>query len=250
MGGRATGVRLRDGRVLESPAVLSTADPKRTFLELAEPGYLPEEFLRAVRNIKIHGAAMKVNLALSELPNWAALPGGPGPQHHGSTYLCPSIEYAEAAFADARRGVPSRNPWLEVVTQSVLDPSVAPPGKHTMSVYVQYTPYRLAEGRWEDRREPLGEHVLDLLQVHVPNLRSVLVGKEVLTPADLESKFGLTGGHIFQIAFQGDKAIELLQPQRRGRRVTVPYSLPRSRRYWPVWLSCSVGKGPPPTRVE
>ena len=138
--GRAWGIRIAGGRVLEAKVILSTADPRRAFLELMEPDSLPAEFIHTIRNIKIHGAAMKVNLALSELPNWNALPGGPGPQHPGSTNLCPSFEYAEAAFMDAKHGVPSRNPWMEIVTQSVLDPSVAPSGKHTLSVYVQYTP--------------------------------------------------------------------------------------------------------------
>ncbi len=193
--GRVAGVQVAGGRFLESRAVLSTADPKRTFLGLLEPDTLPPEFLRAVRNIKIHGAAMKVNLALSELPDWKALPGGPGPQHHGSTYLCPSVDYAEAAFADAKRGVPSRNPWMEIVTQSVLDPSVAPPGKHTMSVYVQYTPYRLASGSWDDLRESYADRVLETVAEYAPNVPRSVIARQVLTPLDLERRFGLTEAH-------------------------------------------------------
>lgn len=194
-GGQANGVRLRDGRVLGARAVLSTADPKRTFLELADPASLPEDFLRAVRNIKIHGAAMKVNFALSELPDWAALPGGPGPQHYGSTYLCPSVQYAEEAFVDAKHGVPSRRPWMEVVTQSALDPSVAPPGKHTMSVYVQYTPYRLASGTWDDLKESYADRVVETLAEYAPNVPHAVIAREILTPLDLERRFGLTEAH-------------------------------------------------------
>jgi phytoene dehydrogenase-like protein len=192
---RATGVRLGDGRILEAKAVLSSADPKRTLLGLVEPDILPAEFLRAISHIKIHGAAMKVNCALSELPEWTALPGGPGPQHQGSTYLCPSIAYAEAAFADARRGIPSRGPWMEVVTQSVLDPSVAPPGKHTLSLYVQYTPYRLASGNWDDIRDSYADRVIETVAQYAPNIPGAILAREVLTPLDLERRFGLTEAH-------------------------------------------------------
>ncbi len=194
-GGRATGVRLQDGRVLAGTAVVSSADPKRTFLQMVEPDGLSQEFLDAIRRVKTHGAAMKVNCALSELPNWKALPGGPGPQHHGSAYLCPSIEYAEAAFADARRGVPSRDPWMEVVTQSVLDPSVAPPGKHTLSIYVQYTPYHLSSGSWDDLRESYADRVVETLAQYAPNVPRAILTRQILTPLDLERRFGLTEAH-------------------------------------------------------
>ncbi len=193
--GRAVGVQLPGGKRLEAPVVMSSADPKRTFLGMMEPDGLPPEFLAAVRKIKMHGAAMKVNCALSELPEWLAKPGAPGPQHHGSTYICPSIEYAEAAFADARRGVPSRDPWMEVVTQSVLDPSVAPPGKHTLSVYVQYTPYHLASGTWDDIKESYADRVLETLADYAPNVPRAVLAREVLTPLDLERRFGLTEAH-------------------------------------------------------
>ncbi len=193
--GRVGGVRLAGGRLLEAKAVVSTADPRRTFLSLVDPDALPAEFLLSVKQIKIHGAAMKVNCALAELPDWKALPGGPGPQHHGSTYLCPTIDYAEAAFADAKQGVPSREPWMEVVTQSALDPSVAPPGKHTLSVYVQYTPYRLASGSWDDIRETYAERVIETLAEYAPNVPRAILARQVLTPLDLERRFGLTEAH-------------------------------------------------------
>ncbi len=193
--GRIDGVSLADGRGLDAKAVVSTADPKRTFLQMMEPGDLPAKFREAIRKVKIHGAAMKVNCALAELPNWNALPGGPGPQHRGSTYLCPSIEYVEEAFADAKRGRPSRSPWMEVVTQSVLDPSVAPPGKHTLSVYVQYSPYRLSHGSWDDLRDSYADRVLEVLADYAPNVPKAVLAREVLTPLDLERRFGLTEGH-------------------------------------------------------
>src|SRR5207244_1674557 len=118
--GRAVGVRLEGGRTIDAKAVVSTADPKRTFLQLVEPDDVPAEFRRAVGAIKMHGAAMKVNCALSELPRWSAADQTPGPHHRGSTYIGPSIEDVEDAFLDAKYGRPSEHPWLEVVTQSVL----------------------------------------------------------------------------------------------------------------------------------
>ncbi len=192
--GRARGVRLEDGRVLEARAVLSTADPKRTFLHLIKDG-VPEDFLGQVRRIKIHGAAMKVNCALSELPDWSSNPGGVGPQHYGSAYICPSIEYADEAFADAKRGRPSRRPFLEVVTQSALDPSVAPPGKHTLSIYVQYSPYRLASGSWDDMKETYADTVIETLAEYAPNVPKAILARQVVSPVDLERRFGLTEGH-------------------------------------------------------
>src|SRR2546428_7721085 len=153
-GGRAVGVRLEGGRTIDAKAVGSTADPKRTFLQMVEPEHLPVDFRRAIAAIKMHGAAMKVNCALSELPRWSAADETPGPHHRGSTYIGPSIEYVEDAFLDAKYGRPSKHPWLEVVTQSVLDPYVAPRGKHTHSSYVQTSPRNLASGHLFDLDEP------------------------------------------------------------------------------------------------
>jgi len=193
--GRVRGVRTADGRTFAATAVLSTADPKRTFLQLLDPDGISDEFLRSVRRIKMHGAAMKVNCALSELPRRRAAPSGPGPQHRGSTYVCPSLEYAERAFDDAKHGWPSRDPWMEVVTQSALDPSVAPPGKHTLSVYVQYTPYHLARGSWDDLRDAYADRVIETLAEYAPNVPRAILARQVLTPVDLERRFGLTEGH-------------------------------------------------------
>ena len=194
-GGRAVGVRLEGGRTIDAKAVVSTADPKRTFLQMLEPDQLPAEFRRSVGAIKMHGAAMKVNCALSELPHWNAAEGTPGPQHRGSTYIGPSIGYVEDAFLDAKYGRPSEHPWLEVVTQSVLDPSVAPPGKHTLSIYVQYSPYHLASGSWDDLKEPYGDRVVETLAEYAPNVPKAILARDVVTPLDLERRFGLTEAH-------------------------------------------------------
>ena len=192
---RAVGVDLENGKSISAKAVLSTADPKRTFLQLVEANHLPPEFLAAVRRIKMHGAAMKVNCALSELPRWTAAPETPGPHHRGSTYIGPSIDYVEEAFADAKGGRPSEHPWMEVVTQSALDPAVAPPGKHTLSIYVQYAPYHLASGSWDDLREAYGDRVVETLAEYAPNLPKAILARDVVTPLDLERRYGLTEAH-------------------------------------------------------
>jgi phytoene dehydrogenase-like protein len=193
--GRASGVRFSGGRTIEAKAIVSTADPKRTFLQLMEPDSLPPEFLHAVQHIRMHGAAMKVNCALSALPRWSARPQTPGPHHAGSTYIGPSIDYVEDAFQDAKYGLPSEHPWLEVVTQSALDPSVAPPGKHTLSIYVQYSPYHLASGSWDERKEAYGDRVIETLAEYAPNVPEAILARDVITPLDLERRFGLTEAH-------------------------------------------------------
>src|SRR6266571_4085489 len=191
----AVGVRLEGGRTIDAKVVVSTADPKRTFLQMLDPDQLPAEFRRSVGAIKMHGAAMKVNCALSELPCWNAADGTPGPQHRGSTYIGPSIGYVEDAFLDAKYGQPSEHPWLEVVTQSVLDPSVAPRGKHTLSIYVQYSPYHLASGSWDELKEPYGDRVVETLAEYAPNVPKAILARDVVTPLDLERRFGLTEAH-------------------------------------------------------
>src|SRR5437879_10254114 len=191
-GGRAVGVWLEGGRTIGAKAVVSTADPKRTFLRMLEPDQLPAEFRRSVGAIKMHGAAMKVNCALSELPRWNAAGETPGPQHRGSTYIGPSIEYVEDAFLDAKYGRPSEHPWLEVVTQSVLDPSVAPRGKHTLSIYVQYSPYHLPSGSWDDLKEPYGDRVVETLAEHAPNVPRAIRARHDIPPLRLDRRLGPT----------------------------------------------------------
>ncbi len=191
--GHATGVELSTGETIPARAVVSTADPKRTFLQLADPLVLGADFLLRVRNYSSEGCVSKVNLALEGVPQFSAL-GGEVPAHF---QVAPSLEYIERAYDGAKHGRASKSPVLDVTVPTAVDPSLAPAGQHILSVVVQYTPYHLKEGTWADHRDALGERVLDLLGVHIPNLRSMLAGIEVLTPADLETKFGLTGGHIF-----------------------------------------------------
>jgi len=193
--GRVTGVELRSGETIPARAVVSTADPKRTFLHLADSLALGADFLTKVRNYNSEGCVSKVNIALDAAPHIPAM--GDGKMVPPRFRLAPSQEYIERAYDDAKHGRPSASPVLDVAIPSAVDPSLAPPGKHIMSVLVQYTPYHLAKGTWEDQREEVGARVLELLEAHVTNVRTALVGMEVLTPADLEVRFGLSGGHIF-----------------------------------------------------
>jgi phytoene dehydrogenase-like protein len=192
--GRATGVELATGETIPARAVVSTADPKRTFLQLADPLVLGAEFQLRIRNYHSEGVVSQVNLALDGVPQVPSLGDGAVPAHF---QIAPSQEYIERAYDDAKHGGISKAPVLDVTIPTAVDPSLAPAGKHILSVLVQYAPYHLKKGSWEDERAPLGERVLDQLQTFIPNLRSILAGSQILTPLDLETRFGLTGGHIF-----------------------------------------------------
>lgn len=192
---RVAGVELTTGETIPARVVLSNADPKRTFLGLVDPVDLGADFLMRVRNYSSDGCVAKVSIALNAAPRLPSV-GEDGfvPPHF---QVAPSLEYIERAYDDAKHGSISESPTLDVVVPSVVDPSLAPSGKHVMSVLLQYTPYRLNKGTWEDERKGLGERVLAVLDPYVPNLRSILASVEVLTPADFEARFGLSGGHIF-----------------------------------------------------
>jgi phytoene dehydrogenase-like protein len=197
--GRAVGVVLSGGDEVEARRVVSGVDAHLTFERLLERSALPADFLEAVRAVDYSSASLKINLALSSLPDFAALPGSaPGPQHRGTIHVAPTLDYLERAFDDARRGRPSREPILECTIPSVVDPTVAPPGRHLMSMFVQYAPYRLAEGTWETEREPFADRCIDLLEAYAPGFRRSVIDRQVLSPADLEARYGLTGGNIFQ----------------------------------------------------
>jgi phytoene dehydrogenase-like protein len=196
--GRAAGVALADGTEIPARRVVSNADATVTLLGLLGAEHLPPAAAEAVRAIDYSSASLKINLALSALPDFEALPGAPGPQHRGTIHVCPSLDYMERAFDDARAGRPSREPILEATIPSVVDPSVAPPGKHLMSIFVQYAPYRLAEGSWDAQKEPFADRCLEILDRYAPGFSRSVIGREVLSPPDIERRFGLTGGNIFQ----------------------------------------------------
>jgi phytoene dehydrogenase-like protein len=203
--GRAVGVALSSGEEIQARAVISSVDPHRTFLRLLDPKTLPGEFVEEVRRYKLRGSSGKVNLALDALPDFTCLPG-PGAHLRGAVSLSPSIEYMERAYDDAKYGDYSRHPYVDMVIPSLTDPSVAPPGKHVMSCFVQYAPFNLREGTWDQKREAFGDTVVDALAEHAPNLKKIILHRQVVTPLDLEREWGLTEGNIFQ----GELSLEQL----------------------------------------
>jgi phytoene dehydrogenase-like protein len=196
---RAVGAVLTGGEQCRAPVIASNADAHVTFTRLLQPHHLPAEFLKTVRHISYDSASLKMNLALSELPDFTACPGKePGPQHRGTIHICPDQDYIERAFDDAKYGKPSERPLLECTIPSVVDPSVAPPGKHLMSMFIQYAPYKLRGATWDELREPFADRCIDLLTEYAPNFKHSVIARQVLTPLDLERTFNLTGGNIFQ----------------------------------------------------
>ncbi len=197
---RVQGVVLKNGDELQSRAVVSNADPKRTFLQMVEARHLDPQFLKDIRNYKMHGCSVKVNCALAELPDWKCLPGqAPEAPHQRAMFeIAPSMEYLEQAFDDLKYGRPSQRPFIDGNIASTMDDSLAPEGKHVMSLYVQYGPYHLREGTWPEIREKVGDIVIDTLAEYAPNVTSAIIAREVLTPWDLEQEFGLTEGNAYQ----------------------------------------------------
>src|ERR1700756_4112410 len=203
--GRASGVVLKGGEEISAEVVSSSVDPHLTFEKFLEPSELPADFLESVRHYKFRDSSGKVNLALDALPNFKCLPG-PGAHLRGAISISPGMDYMERAYDDAKYGHYSRRPYIDMVIPSLTDPSVAPPGKHVLSCFVQYAPYKLAEGTWDDQREAFGDTVINTIAEHAPNIKKIIVGRQVLTPLDLEREFGLTQGNIFQ----GELSLEQL----------------------------------------
>ncbi len=197
--GRVTGVALASGDEYRAPIVASNADARVTFRRLLGAGELPAEFVAAVDRISYESASLKINVALAELPSFRACPGvEAGPQHRGTIHVCPGLDYIERAYDDAKYGRPSERPVLECTIPSVVDPTVAPPGRHLMSIFVQYAPYALRASSWDDIGDRFADRCFDLLDEYAPNFRRAVLARQVLTPLDLERTFNLTGGNIFQ----------------------------------------------------
>ena len=204
--GRATGVELANGKREMGRAVLANVDVKTTFEKLVEPEAVEPAFLTSVRRIKATGVVTKVNAVLSELPDFTSRPGKTvQPHHRGYIDVCPSVDYLERAWDDAKWGRPSGEPFLDCVLHSVTDPSLAPPGKVTLSIYSQYSPYRLQRGTWDDRKEEVGDTILETLASFAPNLRHAVELREVLSPLDMEREWGLPGGCIYQTDMTPDQ---------------------------------------------
>jgi phytoene dehydrogenase-like protein len=198
--GEATGVVLENGDYFHASAVLSSVDPRLTFVTMVGESHLPAEFAEDIRRYKFRGSSGKVNLALDGLPEFTSLRQSSGNAHlRGAISISPGVDYMERAYDDAKYGRYSRRPYIDIVIPSLTDPSVAPPGKHVMSCFVQYAPYELRDGvSWDDEREKFGDTVIDTIAEHAPGIRDRILHRQVLTPLDLERTFGLSEGNIFQ----------------------------------------------------
>jgi phytoene dehydrogenase-like protein len=203
--GEASGVVLTNGDELQASLVLSSVDPNLTFLKFMDAKDLPDDFVADVRRYKFRGSSGKVNLALDGLPNFTCMPGD-GPHLRGAISISPSVDYMERAYDQAKYGEFSRRPYMDMVIPTLTDPSIAPPGKHIMSCFVQYAPYKLANGTWDEQREAFGDAVIDTIAEYAPNIRDLILHRQVLTPLDIERDFGLTEGNIFQ----GELSLEQL----------------------------------------
>ncbi|HEY2784802.1 MAG TPA: NAD(P)/FAD-dependent oxidoreductase [Fimbriiglobus sp.] len=197
--GRAAGVALNDGTEFPAAVVASCADCNVTFNKLMDPNDLPGEFLAAVNRIDYSSATVKINVAVSDPPQFTALPGsGVGPQHHGTMHVCPGMEYIERAYDDAKYGRPATNPMLECTMATALDPTLAPPGKHILSMFIQYAPYHLKGTTWDAERDKFADRCFDVLNEYAPNFKASVIARQVIAPPDMERLWGITGGNIMQ----------------------------------------------------
>ena len=204
--GKAKGVVLSNGDEIYSDVISSSVDPRNTFTRFIEPQHLPGDFLEEVNRYKYRGSSGKVNMALDALPNFKAMPG-PGAHLRGAISISPTVEYMERAYDEAKYGHFSKRPYIDMVIPSLTDPSVAPPGKHVLSCFVQYAPYKLASGlNWDTEKEKFGNTVVDTISEYAPNLKDIIIDKQVVTPLDLEREWGLSEGNIFQ----GELSLEQL----------------------------------------
>jgi len=203
---KAKGVVLANGDEIYADIVSSSVDPRLTFLTFMNEADLPPDFVEDIRRYKYRGSSGKVNLALDALPDFKCM-RGPGAHLRGAISISPAVEYMEKAYDDAKYGNFSRRPYIDIVIPSLTDPSVAPPGKHVMSCFVQYAPYKLRPGlHWDEQREAFGNTVIDTISEYAPNLKNIILHKQVVTPLDLERDFGLSEGNIFQ----GELSLEQL----------------------------------------
>jgi phytoene dehydrogenase-like protein len=219
--GRCVGVALKNGEELKAATVVSSVDPRSTFMGMVGESHLSDDFVGDLKRFKLRGSSGKVNLAVDKVPEFACRPG----REHlfGDVNIAPSIEYLERAYDDAKYGRFSRKPFINVVIPTLTDPSLAPPGKHIVSCFVQYAPYHLAEGAddWPNQREAFGDAVIDTLAEYCPGLKDSILFKNVITPWDLEKEYGLAEGNIFQ----GELSLEqlfFLRPSAKWARYRSP----------------------------
>jgi phytoene dehydrogenase-like protein len=195
--GQATGVALTNGDELTADIIVSSLDPKQTFLNLVGEDHLPADLIQDIQRFNIRGSSAKVNLALDAAPELSCMPGG-GRHLAGAISISPSVDYIERAYDDAKYGDFSRRPYIDMIIPSMIDPDMAPPGKHVVSCFVQYAPYDLREGTWDEKREALGDAVVNTLVEYIPNLKDIILHRQVMTPLDIERTIGLSQGNIFQ----------------------------------------------------
>jgi phytoene dehydrogenase-like protein len=204
--GKAKGVVLANGDEIYAETISSSVDPRLTFNKFIEAEHLPADFLEDINRFKYRGSSGKVNMALDGLPNFKAMPG-PGAHLRGAISISPSVEYMEHAYDDAKYGNFSRKPYIDMVIPSLTDPSVAPAGKHVLSCFVQYAPYKLRPGlNWDDQKEAFGDIVVNTIAEYAPNIKDIILHRQVITPLDLEREWGLSEGNIFQ----GELSLEQL----------------------------------------
>ncbi|HST79734.1 MAG TPA: NAD(P)/FAD-dependent oxidoreductase, partial [Verrucomicrobiae bacterium] len=194
--GAANGVILAAGEEISGKTVISNADPRRTLLNLVDPIHLTPDFVMKLQHYRMPGTVAKVNLALSGLPKFTALNGNQEALR-GRIHIGPEIDYLERAFDESKYGGFSQHPYLEVAIPSLSDPTLAPAGKHVMSIYMQYAPFKLKSGDWDTQRDVLGNTVVKALSEYAPDLPGLIEDGQIITPRDLEDTYGLTGGHIF-----------------------------------------------------
>ncbi len=205
--GRAYGAALENGDEIHARVVISNADPKVTFLRLVHASDLDEEFRREVENIRMEGCSIKINLALDRLPDFTSFPGSTlGPQHRATIHVCPSMEYVDRAWEDAKAGRPSEHPLVEVTIPTTYDDSIAPAGKHVMCMFAQYAPYRLKDADWDSIKNEFADRCIDALAEYAPNIHDSIIHRQVISPLDLEREYSLTGGNIFH----GDLTLDQL----------------------------------------
>jgi phytoene dehydrogenase-like protein len=204
--GKAKGVVLANGDEIYAETISSSVDPRLTFNKFIEADQLPADFLEDINRFKYRGSSGKVNLALDGLPDFKCMPGV-GAHLRGAMSISPSVEYMERAYDEAKYGNFSRRPYIDMVIPSLTDPSVAPPGKHVMSCFVQYAPYKLRPGlNWDDQKEAFGDTVINTIAEYAPNIKDIILHRQVVTPLDLEREWGLSEGNIFQ----GELSLEQL----------------------------------------
>jgi phytoene dehydrogenase-like protein len=205
--GRAYGVALANGEEIHARAVISNADPKVTFLNLIDPKEVEEDFRRDIEKMRMHGCSFKINLALDSLPDFKAYPGSAlGPQHKATMHICPSMDYVDRGWEDAKAGRPSDRPLLEITIPTAYDDSIAPPGKHIMCIFAQYAPYTLRDGDWDSMKESFADRCIDTLAEYAPNISDSIIHRQAISPLDLERDYSLTGGNIFH----GDMTVDQL----------------------------------------